>query len=58
MRLKKYKRILAGHNDSEGSKSALAGAAKIAEQFEADVTALWVREPLPRYSDLPGEAEE
>ncbi len=53
-----YKKILVGYDGSEGSKAALAGAAKIAEQFEANVTALWVREPLPRYSDLPGEAEE
>jgi nucleotide-binding universal stress UspA family protein len=41
-----------------GGTAALAGAARLAEKFEGQVTALWVREPLPRHSDLPGEFEE
>ena len=32
-------------------------AAEMAKEFNAQVTALWVREPLPRYTDLPGEPE-
>ena len=51
------KRILIGYDGSNGGKAALAAAATIAERFESQVTALWVREPLPRHSDLPGEFE-
>lgn len=29
----------------------------IAREYEARLTALWVREPLPRHSDLPAEFE-
>jgi nucleotide-binding universal stress UspA family protein len=29
----------------------------LARHYQARLTALWVREPLPRYSDLPGEPE-
>ena len=53
-----FKHILIGYDGSKGGKAALAGAALLAEQFEARLTALWVREPLPRHSDLPGEFEE
>jgi len=35
----------------------LRHAAEMAKEFNAQVTALWVREPLPRYTDLPGEPE-
>ena len=28
------------------------------KQTNAQITALWAREPLPRHSDLPGESEE
>jgi nucleotide-binding universal stress UspA family protein len=53
-----FKKILVGYDGSKGGKAALASAAALAEQFESQVTALWVREPLPRHSDLPGEFEE
>ena len=53
-----FKKILVGYDGSKGGKAALKGAAEIAEKFEAWVNALWVREPLPRHSDLPGEFEE
>jgi nucleotide-binding universal stress UspA family protein len=52
-----FTKILVGYDGSKGSKAALAGAAALAEKFESQVTALWVREPLPRHSDLPGEYE-
>lgn len=51
------KKILVGYDGSNGGRAALAAAATIAEKFESQVTALWVREPLPRHSDLPGEYE-
>jgi nucleotide-binding universal stress UspA family protein len=53
-----FKKILVGYDGSKGGKAALAAAAALAEQFGGRVTALWVREPLPRHSDLPGEYEE
>lgn len=53
-----FKKILVGYDGSKGGRAALKGAAEIAEKFEGHVTALWVREPLPRHSDLPGEFEE
>lgn len=53
-----FKKILVGYDGSKGGKAALSTAAALAEQFGGGVTALWVREPLPRHSDLPGEYEE
>jgi nucleotide-binding universal stress UspA family protein len=53
-----YNKILVGYDGSKGGKAALAAAARLAKEFGANVTALWVREPLPRHSDLPGEIEE
>jgi len=53
-----FKHILVGYDGSKGGKAALASAAALAEKFEGRLTALWVREPLPRHSDLPGEFEE
>jgi nucleotide-binding universal stress UspA family protein len=53
-----HKNILVGYDGSRGGKAALAAGAELAEKFGGQVTALWVREPLPRHSDLPGEFEE
>lgn len=53
-----YTKILVGYDGSKGGKAALAASLTLAERFGARVTALWVREPLPRHSDLPGEIEE
>ena len=53
-----FKNILVGYDGSKGGRAALASEAQLAEKFESRVTALWVREPLPRHSDLPGEFEE
>ena len=53
-----FKNILVGYDGSKGGKAALQRAAVIARAFDAQLTALWVREPLPRHSDLPGEFEE
>ncbi|MHB8521444.1 MAG: universal stress protein [Limisphaerales bacterium] len=53
-----FQRILVGYDGSKGGKAALQRAAVMAKQSNAQITAVWVREPLPRHSDLPGEYEE
>ena len=50
-----FTKILVGYDGSKGGKAALERAAVMAKEFQAELTALWVREPLPRHSDLPGE---
>jgi nucleotide-binding universal stress UspA family protein len=52
-----FQKILVGYDGSKGGKAALRRAAVLAKQLNAHLTALWVREPLPRYTDLPGEPE-
>src|SRR5215472_2171550 len=52
-----FQRILVGYDGSKGGKAALRSAAVMAREHKANITALWVREPLPRHSDLPGEFE-
>jgi nucleotide-binding universal stress UspA family protein len=53
-----FQKILIGYDGSKGASAALFHAATMAKEFKAELTALWVREPLPRYTDLPGEPEE
>ncbi len=53
-----FKKILVGYDGSKSGQAALQQAAALAQQAGAELTALWVREPLPRYTDLPGEPEE
>ena len=53
-----FMKILVGYDGSPSGKLALQRAAAMAKEFGAGITALWVREPLPRHSDLPGEYEE
>lgn len=52
-----FQKILVGYDGSKGGKAALHHGAVMAREYEAQITALWVREPLPRHSDLPGEFE-
>jgi nucleotide-binding universal stress UspA family protein len=52
-----FQKILVGYDGSKGGKAALERAAVAAKHYHAPLTALWVREPLPRHSDLPGEFE-
>src|SRR6266545_7927787 len=52
-----FQKILVGYDGSKGGKAALRRAAALAKEGNAQITALWVREPLPRYTDLPGEPE-
>jgi nucleotide-binding universal stress UspA family protein len=53
-----FKKILVGYDDSKSARRALERAAALAKEFGAELSAIWVREPLPRHSDLPGEFEE
>lgn len=52
-----FTNILVGYDGSKGAKAALQRAAVISRLCGSKLTALWVREPLPRHSDLPGELE-
>lgn len=52
-----FRKILVGYDGSKGGKAALRRAVVMAKEFNAQIAALWVREPLPRYTDLPGEPE-
>lgn len=50
-----FRKVLLGYDGSKRAKAALRCAAALAMDFNMELTALWVREPLPRYSDLPSE---
>jgi len=52
-----FKNILVGYDGSNSAKRALQKTATMAKEYDAKITAIWVREPLPRHSDLPGEFE-
>ncbi len=52
-----FTKILAGYDGSKGGKVALERASVAAKNNHAQLTALWVRQPLPHYADLPGEPE-
>ena len=53
-----YKKILVPFDGSEGSRKALEKAMEIASSDEAEVTALWVDEDVPRYAPGVGMVEE
>ncbi|HTX22574.1 MAG TPA: universal stress protein [Candidatus Aquilonibacter sp.] len=50
-----FQKVLIGYDGSKRAKAALRCAAAMAMDFNMKLTALWVREPLPRCSDLPSE---
>lgn len=52
-----FQKILVGYDGSKGGRAALERAAALAREGKAHLTALWVRQPLPRHADLPGEPE-
>ncbi len=52
-----YQKILVGYDGSKGGCAALERAAALARESKAQLTALWVRQPMPRHADLPGEPE-
>jgi len=53
-----FTNILVGYDGSKSATLALQRAAVMAGEFGARLGVLWVREPLPRHSDLPGEFQE
>lgn len=52
-----FTKILVGYDGSKGGRAALERAAALAREGNAQLTALWVRQPLPKHADLPGEPE-
>jgi len=52
-----FAKILVGYDGSKSGKAALEQAAIAAQNNNAQLTAIWVRQPLPRHADLPGESE-
>jgi len=52
-----FQKILVGYDGSKGGKAALERAAVAAKNYGAQLTALWVRQPLPRHASAPGEPE-
>jgi nucleotide-binding universal stress UspA family protein len=52
-----FQKILVGYDGSKGGRAALERAAALAREGGGQLTALWVRQPLPRHADLPGETE-
>jgi nucleotide-binding universal stress UspA family protein len=52
-----FQKILIGYDGSKSAQAALQTATVLAREHGSKLTALWVREPLPRHSDLPGEFE-
>jgi nucleotide-binding universal stress UspA family protein len=52
-----FQKILVGYDGSKGGRAALERAAALAREGKAQLTALWVRQPLPKHADLPGEPE-
>jgi len=50
-----FQKVLIGYDGSTSAKAALQFAVGMAMDTNVELTALWVREPLPRYSDLLSE---
>lgn len=53
-----FRKILVGYDGSRSAHAALERAVQMAKEHSSEVHMLWIREPLPRHSDLPGEFEE
>ena len=53
-----FKKILVVMTARKAAKPPCNAPPSLAKTFNAELTALWVREPLPRHTDLPGEPEE
>jgi nucleotide-binding universal stress UspA family protein len=53
-----YKKILIGFDSSEGAKSALIEAVKLAKALGSELTAIWVRGSLPHFPETVDEVEE
>jgi nucleotide-binding universal stress UspA family protein len=55
MTMNMFRKALIGYDGSRSAQVALHRAVEMAMDTEMELTALWVREPLPRCSDLPSE---
>lgn len=53
-----YKKILAAFDGSDGSKAALARAFTVAQEHNASITIVWVRDTLPHQAVTKGEVED
>lgn len=53
-----FRRALVGYDGSQSAKAALECAVAMAANYDVELTVLWVREPLPRHSDLPSEVAD
>lgn len=53
-----YKKILAAFDGSDGSKTALERAFRVAQEYAALITMVWVRGPLPHHATTMGEVED
>jgi nucleotide-binding universal stress UspA family protein len=52
-----FTKIIVGYDGSRSARLALDRAVAAAKNSHAQLTALWVRQPLPRHADVPGEPE-
>ena len=53
-----YKKILAAYDGSDGAKAALDRAFTVAKEYDAAITMVWVRGPLPHYATSVGEVDD
>jgi nucleotide-binding universal stress UspA family protein len=53
-----YKKILAAYDGSEGSNAALIRAFTVAQEYNAPLTMVWVRDTLPHQASTVGEVED
>jgi len=53
-----WRKILVGHDGSEGAKKALSVAVSLASQFGAELHSISVEEKLPHYAATVGEVLE
>ncbi|MEM4247880.1 MAG: universal stress protein [Candidatus Nanoarchaeia archaeon] len=53
-----FSKILVGYDGSKGGKIALETAASIAKEYNAQITALWICEPCPHYTEFPEEPQD
>ncbi|HTV75838.1 MAG TPA: universal stress protein, partial [Candidatus Baltobacteraceae bacterium] len=50
-----FQKVLIGYDGSRSAQAGLHCAVEMAMDSEMELAALWVREPLPLFSDLPSE---
>ena len=53
-----YSKILVGYDGSPGAEQALRQAVSLGKKLGAQVSALWVRDPLPHYAAMIDEVAD